>query len=211
MIRINLLPTRKEAEREASKRQLIVFVAILLLLCAGFYPVWATKASEVDDMQATVAKKRNEINTLKAKVKDIETLKRNKEALEKQINVLNELEAGRSGPVRVLDEMQTLLTAPQNELDKITFEKRGWNSRWDPSRLWINSLRENGGKFTMDGGARTADDVAEFLLRMSSSVYFSDVKLLSSTHVDATGFSYVKYNVSGQIVYATPKAPPKKG
>lgn len=111
---------------------------------------------------------------------------------------------GRSGPVRILDEIQKILSSPSNDLERLEFEKRGWNPRWDNGRLWFNDFSERKGSFQLSGGARTADDVAEFLQRLSSSIYFSDIRLIRSQETKAVkGKSpHTTFKVKGKVSYS---------
>jgi type IV pilus assembly protein PilN len=205
MIRINLLPIRKEQQRESSRRQLILFAVIIALECVALYPLFATKDSELGEVQTEIQAKQAQIAKLKIEAQDVEKLTTEKNQLEAQLAVLDKLEAGRSGPVRILDNLQKILSSPRNDLERLEFEKRGWNPRWDPTRLWLNDFSEAKGGFELSGGARTADDVAEFLQRLSSSVYFDEVRLLSSEEASTKDFLYTKFGVEGQVSYTVSK------
>ena len=52
------------------------------------------------------------------------------------------------------------------------------------------------------GGARTNDDVAEFLQRLSSSVHFDSVRLGSVEQQESGSFEYVVFEISGRISYS---------
>lgn len=213
MIRINLLPIKKEQEKESGKRQLVVFGIVLLALLVVFYALYSWKSGELSDVTAENTRKAGEIETLKKDVADIEKLTKEKAVLQEQLGVLDTLQQGRSGPVRVLDEVVRILSAPSTEFEQVAFEKENWDPNWDPSRLWFNSLLEEGGAFRLEGGARTSDDVAEFLQRLSSSVFFEGVRLVSLEQTEQDGFKYVVYEITGRISYslAAPAVPGKKG
>jgi type IV pilus assembly protein PilN len=53
----------------------------------------------------------------------------------------------------------------------------GYNPTWDPRRLWISSYTENKRRIMLQGGAKSFDDVAEYMKRLQLSVYFTDVQL----------------------------------
>lgn len=211
MIRINLLPIKKQQEAESSKRQLVLFGFLILIEIVVLYFVYGNKNGELDQITQKNSVKAAAIEELKKQVADVEKLTKEKSLLEEQIGVLDQLEAGRSGPVRVMDEIQLVLAQPRNELEKLTYDKRGWNAKWDPSRLWINTFAEENGAFGLTGGARTTDDVAEFLQRLSTSVYFDDVRLGSAEAQDSQGFSYVVFEISGLITYSLVQEAPAVG
>jgi len=203
MIRINLLPIRKEQQRESSRRQLILFAVVIALEVVALYPLYASKDGELSDINTEIVAKKAQVAKLKVEATAVGKLTLERDQLSAQLAVLDSLEAGRSGPVRILDNIQKILSSPRNDLERLEFEKRGWNPRWDPSRLWFNEFQEATGAFSLSGGARTADDVAEFLQRLSSSVYFSKVRLLHSQEASSTDFVYTKFEVQGEVSYTT--------
>lgn len=209
MIRINLLPIKKQQQKETSRRLLILFAVAIIAEILILLPFYLSKSEDVDRAKAENARIQQSINDLSTRVQATETLNSEKTLLLQRLGVFNQLESGRSGPVRILDEVQNVLSQPQNELDQLTFDKRDWSTRWDPGRLWFNEFEEKDGNFRLIGGARTNDDVAEFLQRLSTSVYFENVRLISSEQAEEKDFQYVKFEVVGNLTYnvmATPGA-----
>ncbi|MBH22874.1 MAG: hypothetical protein CMH57_00170 [Myxococcales bacterium] len=203
MIRINLLPIKKQQEKESSKRLLFVFVVLIVAECILLIFPYSWQKSKLTEIQNENSAKKQEINTLKEQVKDVERLTGEKNKLTEQLDVLGALEKGRSGPVRVMDEMQLILSTPRSELERLTFDKRGWNSKWEPDRLWFNSFQEGGGFFKLVGGARSTDDVAEFLQRLSSSIYFDSIRLVYAEEKieSKVKFEFVRFEIEGAISY----------
>jgi Tfp pilus assembly protein PilN len=219
MIRINLLPIKEKERSEASKRQLILFVCLILVELVVLYFVYGNKSGELDKLTTENNIKSAAIEDLKKQVADVEKLTKEKSLLEEQIGVLDTL-AGRAGPVKVLDDVQLILSPPRDEYEKLRrSQDDGWNVKWDTDRLWFNSFQENKGNFGLSGGARSNDDVAEFLQRLSASNYFENVRLVSVSQQDGTDFDFVTFEVLGRINYdpggkapADPKAvKPGKG
>lgn len=212
MIRINLLPTRQLYEEETGKKQLAVFAVLLLLVCVALYFPYMSQANVLKKAKSDNTNKKAEIERLKVQVKDVERLTKEKNQLEAQINVLEKLETGRSGPVRVLDDVQKVLSAPANPLQKLDFQRNGWADNWDPSQLWFNSFEESAGVFGLKGGARTSDDVAEFLQRLSSSKYFNSVRLITAeqSKIKKPDFEFVSFEITGKLTYSgkAPEPPP---
>ncbi len=211
MIRINLLPIKDQEKKASSRRQLILFGLLVLVEVVVLYFVYSGKSGELDQVTTENNIKAASIEDLKKQVADVEKLTKEKGLLEEQIGVLDKLEAGRSGPVRVLDEVLKILSVPSNELDRLTFRKRGWNDKWEPDRLWFNTLAEEGGRFGLTGAARTADDVAEFLQRLSTSVYFDGVRLGAVEQTARGNFQYVTFEISGNISYSLAPEPAVPG
>jgi Tfp pilus assembly protein PilN len=175
----------------------------MLIQLVIFYFVFSHKAEELDTITQDNSNKASAIEQLKKQVADVEKLTTEKGLVEEQIGVLDQLQVGRAGPVRVLDEIQLILSKPRNDLDRLTYDKRGWNAQWESERLWFNDMSENKGVFSLSGGARSSDDVAEFLQRLSTSLFFEDVRLLSVDQQEdkAAKFSFVRFEIKGKITY----------
>jgi type IV pilus assembly protein PilN len=213
MIRINLLPIKKQQEKESGRRMLVLFVLLLLGQSMVLWLMYNDKAGDLDTEAKKVSEANGEIENLKKDVADVEKHTKEKILLEEQIGVLDQLEQGRVGPVRILDELQLMLSLPRNELEKLTQAKKGWNSKWDPSRLWFSSFGERDGKFVLSGGGRTNDDVAEFLQRLSTSVFFDKVRLGPVAKTGSNDFEFVTFEITGSISYSlgAPASAPEGG
>lgn len=203
MIRVNLLPYRQQRKRSAGRAQLMLFTAVIAIEIVVILALWVFASSELEREQQRLAQYRQEVEAAKKEVKDAKQLEAQKDQLQKQLGVLSNLEAQRSGPVRVLDEFQAMMSPPRNEEDRFAQLQKNWNVDWDPRRLWIESLSETGGAFTLNGSAVNADDVAEFLQRLSTADHFSDVQLEVVEAQDTKGGTpTVNFSLRGKIVYA---------
>lgn len=210
MIRVNLLPIKQTRRRSAGKTQLVVFAALIAfeILVLGF--LWAAKDAELGKIKEDVATNERDVQVAKSEVKDAEQLQKDRDALTQQLTILAELERQRSGPVRVLDELQMMVSPPRNEEDRFAQLRKNWNVEWDTRRLWIESFKETNGLFTLKGGAVNADDVAEFLQRLSTGQYFYDVELDVVTAVlnrGNQGDRTVTFELRGKVSYSGRPAP----
>jgi type IV pilus assembly protein PilN len=211
MIRVNLLPIKQARRRSAGRTQLIMFAALVLVELAVLAGLYFIKASEVDKLNKEVATLTQQVNKDKADVQNAEQLQQKEQLLTQQLTVLKELEAKRTGPVRVLDELQAVLSPPRNEEDRFAQLQNNWNVDWDTRRLWVEKMAETDGRFEMKGLAVNADDVAEFLQRLSTAEHFSEVELSvveaknnrSANETTRT----VSFSISGQITYNPAPAP----
>ncbi len=204
MIRVNLLPIKQARRRSAGKTQLVVFAMLIVAELLAWGVIYITTSSQLDAVKERVAQNQAEVQQAQAEVKDAEVLEKQKEQLTQQLAVLDELEKSRSGPVRVLDELQSMLSPPRNEEDRFAQLQKNWNVDWDPRRLWISSVSEKDGKFQLNGGAVNADDVAEFLQRLSTGTYFHEVEL-EYVSVDTTmskSAKTVQFALEGSLSYA---------
>ncbi len=200
MIRVNLLPVRKARRRSQGRMQLILFGGVLLILMAILAVVHLYYHDQLNQWQDEVSDAEATIAELEEETAGIEELEREARQLSAQLEALNELEARRVGPVQMLDELQAMLSPPRDEEARVAQMRRDWNVEWDTRRLWIDSFEEGDGGFTLDGYAGNADDVAEFLQRMTTAVYFGNVEL---DYIDRQGgdAELVSFHLRGELDY----------
>ena len=205
MIRINLLPVKEKRRRATGQRHLFVIAILMALECLAFFYVYTTQADDLSKRQTVNKQKKAQIEKLKREVGDIEKLQSTKRELEKQQEILDSLELGRSGPVKVLSEIMFLLTPPADARQRLRLEQMGGQPNWDSKRVWLRSFVEEASVATIIGEAKSNDDVAEFLTRLSSSDFFNDVKLRWTKQQEAGpdlgNMSYVRFEVSCTVAY----------
>jgi type IV pilus assembly protein PilN len=205
MIRVNLLPIKKARRRSAGRTQLVVFAALLILQIAAISAIYMAETAALDELKDEVTANQQQVKKAEAAVESAKQLENKQKELQQQVEILDELEKKRTGPVRVLDEVQAMLSPPRNEEDRHAQSRKNWNVEWDTRRLWITSLNENEGTFEMVGSAVNADDVAEFLQRLTSADHFDKVQL---DYVKASGakdseVSLVEFRVTGNMAYTS--------
>jgi type IV pilus assembly protein PilN len=185
MIRINLLPVKKAKKRATGQRQsllMIAVVAVEIVVVVGFH---MNESFKVGEKQRRNQESAAAITKLKSEVGDYDAVKAQRDELLQQRDAINKLQSGRSGPVFVLRELSEIMTKDKGPTySKEEYEKKlrsdpnaGYNPSWDPRRLVILSWKEKERRVTIDGLAKSNDDVAEFLKRLQLSVYFGDVVL----------------------------------
>jgi len=205
MIRINLLPVKEKRRRATGQRHLFVIAILVALECLAFFYVYTTRADDLSKRKSENKQKKDQIEKLKKEVGDIEKLQATKRELEKQQEILDSLELGRSGPVKVLSELMTLLSPPADARARLALERLGGQPNWDSKRVWLRSFVEESRMGTIIGEAKSNDDVAEFLTRLSHSHYFANVKLRWTKQHEAGddlgNLSYVRFEVHCTIAY----------
>ncbi|GEM_PF-872630 len=203
MIRVNLLPIRQARRRSEGKTQLFVFAALLgvvLLACAVTY---GFASADLDRTTKNVVQFTKDVAAAKKEVADATKLEKKKNVFLKKLAVLDRLESDRTGPVKMLDEFQSVLSPPRNEEDRFAKIKKNWDVEWDTRRVWIDSMEEKSGSFTMKGGAADSNDVAEFLRRMISTKHFKNVELdfVQTKENGNDGGRFVEFSIFGKIIY----------
>ncbi len=206
MLRINLLPIREKRRRSAGQRHLFMIAVLIGFECLGFFYVYGEQEEELAKRMAVNAEKQSRIDKLKKEIGDVSDLESKKAELEQQQQILDSLEVGRQGPVRVLQDLWFMLTPPPDRRTRLEIERRGGQPNWDPKRLWLTSFTEQNRQVTLLGEAKSNDDVAEFLTRLSTSKYFKNVQLLwtkgREADKDLNSVKYVQFNVRCRVSYS---------
>lgn len=212
MIRINLLPQKRRAERpEGSQAWLVAVLVLLLAEVAGFF-VWHGQLSEALDSKSRTNKALQvQIDQSKRTVANHGEIKQKLEELRARETAINELQTARTGPTAVLLELARVMTpgrGPSVAPEKLNQIRRDnplalHNTSWDPRRLWITEYTEKNRKVRLDGRARNGEDVSELARRMNLSDYFTDVKLLpgQKSRDKDTGLELVDFQLEAQVQY----------
>lgn len=191
MIRVNLLPAarKKEVGLGGGTQVWVVIYALTAVLCCVFYGVVYWKFnSELEEKKAANVSLEGEIKRAEQQNTNLDELKAQLEKSKKFEEVINSLQAARSGPTRVLMELSKILSKSggpsidEKRLERLRQDNplAGYNPSWDVRRLWINAFEEKDRHCEVDGLARTNEDVAEFLRRLSVSEVFEAVSLEST-------------------------------
>lgn len=211
MIRINLLPARKIKRREASQRQLVYMAAGVFLALGGAIYVHFDTTSVLEEQQRIGARLAADIEKLKAEMGDYDKIKAQRTELLKQRESIKALESGRTGPVYLMREISEILTPGKGPtFDRVAYEESlrrdpnvGFNASWDTRRLWIDGIEELDRKVKIRGSAKSTDDIAEFLKRLQSSVFFSNVEYGGQAQVTATSANirHFSFSIGAGVLY----------
>lgn len=211
MIRINLLPIRQVKKAKAGQRQLVIFAALVAAEILAMVILQMMKADEVQAKQRQLARLEADIAALKKEVGDFDRLQAQRALLINQREVINTLQKARSGPVWVMRELSDILTMGKGPtVDQAKYEAllrenpaAGFNPRWNPNRLWLESFEESAGSVKIAGKAKDYDDVAEFNKRLALSRYFVDVFLEKNEQVmdQSLDIKVVKFSLRCRITY----------
>jgi len=209
VIHINLLPIRKVKRAEASQRQFL-YLGVAVLATVGAVVFVHLQA----DAQLEEIKRKNTILTadvarLKQEIGDYDKVRSQREELLRQRKTIQALDAGRTGPVYLLREMSEILSPGKGPtFDRVTYEETlrrdpnaGFNASWDARRVWMEAYSEEAKHVKVRGAAKSNEDVAEFLKRLNSSVFFSDVNLDSTNQVSGRGIKFVNFGLSANVIY----------
>jgi len=191
MIRVNLLPTarKKEAGFSGGFQVWAVVYALVAVLCCVFYGVvYWNYNNKLEEKKAAIITLESEIKRAEKQNTNLDEIKERLTKSRKFEEVINGLQAARSGPTRVLMEFSKILsqqggpTIDEKQLERLRRDNplAGYNPSWDIRRLWINAFKEEDRHCVINGLARSNEDVAEFLRRLSLSEVFEAVALEST-------------------------------
>jgi type IV pilus assembly protein PilN len=209
VIRINLLPIRKVKRAEASQRQFLYMGLAVLATVVGVVFLHLQAAGQLEDIRRRNTILQADVARLKQEIGDYDKVRSQREELLRQRKTIQALDAGRNGPVYLLREMSEILSPGKGPtFDRITYEDTlrrdptaGFNASWDPRRVWLESYSEDQKHVRIRGAAKSNEDVAEFLKRLNSSVFFSDVNLDSTSQVSGRAVKFVSFNLSANVIY----------
>jgi type IV pilus assembly protein PilN len=208
VIRINLLPTRRAKRQEAGQRQFLV-MGLAILATIGlivFFHLDATNELEKAKhdntlLQADVAK-------LKSELGDYDKVRGQREELLRQRKTIQSLEIGRTGPVYLLRELSEILSPGKGPtFDRVTYEEtlrkdpNAGFTNWETKRAWLESYNEDRMRVKIRGSAKSNEDVAEFLKRLNSSVFFKDVNLDATAQAARGSVKFVNFGLSTTVIY----------
>ena len=217
MIRINLLPASKKAQRATSTSTggtsvwVAVYAGTALVTAIVCTLVYFGKLNEISEQQArnqalstTIA----EVTAQSASIEDVRgAIARSRELEE----VVAELQRARFGPTRVLMELSRILSVgggPSIDSRRLEELRRtnplaGFNRSWDVRRLWITSFIEEEREVHIRGVGRTNEDVAEFLHRLSLSESFAEIRLdkTEATEDTDTHLAVIGFELTAQVRY----------
>ena len=215
MIRVNLLPQKREAARkssaEGSQLWMLAILGALVLEIIGLAFFHTSKQAELLKITQNNQKVDANINDIKRQIANHGEIKAQLKELRDREEAITKLQAARTGPTSVLLEVSKMLSpgrGPTTDRDKLEQLKRDNpgavpNPNWDVRRLWLTSYSEGERLVRLSGLARDGEDVSEFLRRLTLSDYFYDVKLLPAQKItdSATHLELVRFELSAKARY----------
>lgn len=208
MIRINLLPTRKAKRQEAGQRQFLLMGLAVLASIGVVIFIHLDATNELERAQHDNTIIQADVARLKQDLGDYDKIRAQREELLKQRKTIQSLESGRTGPVYLLRELSEILSPGKGPtFDRVTYEEtlrkdpNAGFSNWETKRAWLDSYTEEKQKIKLRGSAKSNEDVAEFLKRLNSSVFFKDVNLDATAQASKGSVKYVNFGLSASVIY----------
>jgi type IV pilus assembly protein PilN len=213
VIRVNLLPQKREVKRtaEASQSWLLVVLGVAAVELVGLFVLHQWKREELARQTRKNAELSSQIEQINKAVANHADVKAQLEILRAREDAINKLQSARTGPTAVLLELSHLLTSgrgPTVDADLLAQLRKDnptvvYNPAWDARRLWLTSFQEMDRIVKIEGLARDGDDVSELARRLNLSVYFADVKLLPANRATDpdTKLDLIKFQLQSKMRY----------
>jgi type IV pilus assembly protein PilN len=212
MIRVNLLPQKRELKRAtegANQSWILVVLGVVVAEIVALFLFHQVKRDELAKQVRTNAELTSQIDQIKKAVANHAEVTSQLEVLRAREDAIAKLQQARTGPTAVLLEVSRVLTGgrgPTVDPDVLAQLRRDnptsvYNPGWDPQRLWLTGFTEGDRLVKIDGLARDGDDVSELARRLSLSVYFADVKLLPASKTTDSGLDVIKFQLQAKARY----------
>jgi type IV pilus assembly protein PilN len=216
MVRVNLLPDRKQAKTrtpvaEPGQLWLLVVLGVIALQIIALIVVHFDRQSALKKIVSQNQQIQSEVDGIKRDIANHGEIKAQLKELKDREDAVLKLQAGRTGPTSVLMELSKILTkdrGPTIDRDRLEQMKRDnptavMNPNWDVRRVWLTSYNEIERQVKLTGLARDGEDVSELQKRLMLSDYFYDVKLLpGGTVIDhATKAELKRFEFSAKVRY----------
>ena len=214
MIRINLLPdARKQAASGGGTGQgwIIGYLVAAAALVVVLVFVYLSKSRELSEQVAQNNALQRQITDLESESANIDEVRAELEQSRQLEAVVDELQRARYGPTAVLMELSAILSVgggPTVDPERLEAMRRDnplarVNAGWDPRRLWLSRLVEEDRACVIAGSARTNEDIAELLRRLTLSDRFENVELVRTEGVEdnATGLVFIDFIINAGVIY----------
>ena len=215
MIRINLLPEKRAAQRRSAAAEgqawIVVVAGVLVFEIIGLMLLQNSKNEELAKLTKHNQEVQANIDDIKRQISNRDEIKNELKELRDREEAIQKLESARTGPTSVMLELSHILTPgrmPTVDRDKLEQLRRDDpqavpNANWDARRLWLVSYDEVDRNVRLAGLARDGEDVSEFLRRLALSDFFYDVRMLpaSKTVDNATHVELVRFELSAKVRY----------
>lgn len=159
MININLLPYRDARRQRQVQKILAAWAGVGVFAALISLGVHTYMLSEVEDREAIKKENVARIATLDKQLGELKKLEELKAALQKRLDVVAQLNKNRDLPERLLMEL----------------------SRAIPSKIWLISMEVRPDRVLFGGYSDSNAEIANFMINLGKSPYFSSVELGKSS------------------------------
>jgi len=187
MIRINLLkPEKKELEEAPAvshpklkkARKIPTYGIILIILVIAVFLLFFFQRRAITRERNLLSVAQEEKKQLEDVLVKLEKLEGQKSLLEKKINLINQLKSFQEAAVRIMDELSTNI----------------------PDWVWLTETNYSDDSVEIKGNALSNNLIADYILNLENSPYFSNVNLISSTQKQTRSNQYLEFSLTAQYI-----------
>jgi type IV pilus assembly protein PilN len=175
MIRINLLQFRSARTKENIRRQLSIFLLVVIMTLVSLFGVYLLLSNRIDDLNSRIKTTTAELEKFDKINKEIEEIKKKLDNLNRKMDVIRQLEANRYEPVHLME------TLTQTIIEK---------------RMWFTRMENKPEVVTINGIAMDDKTVADFMLRLEGCGLFSAVSLKTLKQVEVQKTALKSFEIS---------------
>jgi len=192
MIRINLLAVersvgKKKASSGVTAAQRVTIGAALIMLSTLVGIGWWFWSLRTESLQLDEEIKRAEVEAqqLRSVLAQVQKFEAEKARLQQRVTLIEQLRRGQTGPVHILDEVSRAL----------------------PERLWLVSMSQRAGDYTIEGRTTSLTGVSDFVANLEASQWFKRPVEIVDSAVDQTpAGDMVRFTI--RATSNNPEAPP---
>jgi type IV pilus assembly protein PilM len=210
MIRINLLPISDADRVDDGKNLFMMLFFIAVVISVGFLYLKNQNQTRLDEQLEILNGLQRQQKDLDEKIQESKRLEQSlreiKAEVDREQEVINDLTQNQISPAGLLNEISYMLSPPKDDTERENFTQKGWQWNWEAGDVWLNRLKENNRKTTLEGHARSIDDVGEFLNRLNASNYFikNTLKITESATLsfpNGKKGSFVRFEIESRVIY----------
>jgi len=177
MIKVNLLPTKKQKKQKPVPTFLIY--TILLTIVTGLVVAYLTYfySSRLSDREAKVRENDRKITELKAKIQAVEDFERLNKTFQQRKDIIEELGRNKSLPAKILDEISTQL----------------------PLGVWLTAMDVKGSDINLSCTAFSNTDVVNYVNNLKNSKLFTEVYLQESVQAKTKETSVYTFRLTFKV------------
>jgi type IV pilus assembly protein PilN len=175
MIRINLLQFRSARTKENIRRQLSIFLLVVIMTLVSLFGVHLLLSSQIDDLNSRIKTTTAELEKYDKINREIDDIKKKLDNLNKKMDVIRQLEANRYEPVRLMEILTQMI-----------IEKR----------MWFTLMETKPEAVAINGIAMDDKTVADFMVRLEGCGLFSAVNLKTLKQVEVQKTSLKSFEIS---------------
>ncbi len=178
MIRINLLPFRAARTKENVRRQISIFILIILLMFVAMAAMTIHLNSEKSKKKQMVETVQKELLKYTKKAKEVDRLEKESKTLQQKIDIITKLEDVRKEPVVIFTALTDVHVS---------------------ERMWLSSFNTKDQSISISGTALDEITVADYTKKLQLSDAFTDVTLKFLKHDIKEKVAVKKFEISCNI------------